>query len=233
LTKRLRRIGGWIGSAILLAVIVLAIVYRPDRVAKAAAGWTAHSLCAAVFTAGLDPDATFRELVQPMFPIPGMGRLIRYRVDHSRSSVIASFAGVEHATARFTTGYGCRLEYPEDLPSPPPRPLQTMSQVDAFAPSTIVVPTDPTISAAMDRVFTERPEEPIKDVKAIVVVKNDHVIAERYAPSFGIDTPLLSNSVAKSFTAMSPWNLTGEEFSLVHPMSTRQRVRSPVSACST
>jgi hypothetical protein len=186
------------GSAILLAALVLAIVYRPDRVFKAAAGLTAHNLCAAVFTAGLDPDTTFRELMQPM--IPHLGLLITYRVDRPGNSVTATFAGVVHATARFTSGYGCRIEYPEDQPPPPPRPLQTNSQVDGFAPSIIVTPTDPTIVAAMNRVFSERPDEPIKDVKAVVVVKKDHVIAERYAIGFGIDTPLLSYSVAKSFT---------------------------------
>jgi CubicO group peptidase (beta-lactamase class C family) len=193
-----KRISRWIGFAILLAAIVLIIVYRPDRVAKAAAGLTAHNLCAATFTAGLDPDATFRELVQPM--IPRMGRLIWYRVDRPGSSVTASFAGAAHATARFTTGYGCRLEYPEDLPPPRPRPLSPRFLLDNFAPPTTVAPTDPTIASAMDRVFSERPDEPIKDVKALVVVKNGHVIAERYSPGFGIDTPLLSYSVAKSFT---------------------------------
>lgn len=193
-----KRIGRCIGFAIFLAAIVLIILYRPDRVAKAAAGLTAHNLCAAVFIAGLNPDATFRELVQPM--IPRLGRFIGYRVDRSGSSVTASFAEVVHATARFTTGYGCRLEHPEDLPSPSPRPLSAMSMPDAFAPPTIVATTDPTITTAIDRVFSERPEEPIKDVKAIVVVKNDHVIAERYAPGYGISTPLLSYSVAKSFT---------------------------------
>src|SRR5215470_18736852 len=149
--KRPKRIGRWIGSVILLPLIVLAIVYRPDRFAKAAAGWTAHSLCAAVFTQGLDPDATFRNMVRPMIPMPGMGHLIGYRVDRSGSSVNASFAGVVHATAQFTTGYGCRLEYPDDLPSPSARSLQTTSQADTFAPSTIVAPTDSTIAAAMDR----------------------------------------------------------------------------------
>jgi CubicO group peptidase (beta-lactamase class C family) len=177
---------------------MLLIVYRPDRVLKAGAGWTAHNICAAVFTSGLDPDATFRELVYPS--IPRMGRLMWYRVDRSANSVTASFAGVVDAAARFTPGYGCRLEYPEDLPAPSPRPLETVIPMDGFAPSTIVTPTDPTIMAAMDRVFSERSDEPIKDVKAVVVVKNNRVIAERYAPGFGIDTPLLSNSVAKSFS---------------------------------
>jgi CubicO group peptidase (beta-lactamase class C family) len=52
----------------------------------------------------------------------------------------------------------------------------------------------------MDRAFSENPTEPMKNVKAVVLVKDGHVIAERYAPGYSIDTPLLSYSVAKSFT---------------------------------
>jgi CubicO group peptidase (beta-lactamase class C family) len=115
-------------------------------------------------------------------------------------SVTASFAGLVHATARFTDGYGCRLECPEDLPSPPPRRVSPRPAEDTFAPPTLVATADPTIGAAMDRVFFEDPKEPTKNVKAVVVVKDNHVIAERYAPGFGIETPLPSYSVAKSFT---------------------------------
>lgn len=193
-----KRIGRWIGLAILLAVIVLIIVYPPDRVAKAGAGLAAHNLCAAVFSSGLNPDGAFRELVQPL--AGGWARFIHYQVDRSGRSVTASFAGLVHATALFTEGYGCRLEYPENLPSPLPRPFAPPATSDAFAPPSMIATTDPTIAAAMDRVFSENPKEPTKDVKAVVIVKDDQVIAERYAPGFGIDTPLLSYSVAKSFT---------------------------------
>lgn len=102
LSKRLRRIGGWIGCGILLGVILLTAVYPPSRVAKAGAGLTAHNLCAAVFTSGLNADAAFRELVQPL--AGGWSRFIRYRVDQSGRNVTASFAGLVHATARFTDG---------------------------------------------------------------------------------------------------------------------------------
>lgn len=111
----------------------------------------------------------------------------------------ASFAGLVRATASFPDGYGGRLEYPENFPSPQPRPPSPIPPANAFAPPTVVATTDPTIAAALDRVFSENPREPIEDVKAVVVVKHDHVMAERYAPGFGIDTPLLSYLVAKSF----------------------------------
>jgi CubicO group peptidase (beta-lactamase class C family) len=195
--QKLQRIGGWISIGILLVAIVLVFEYRPDRAARVAAGLTAHNLCAAAFTSGINPDVAFRETVMPM--TGGWARFIHYRFDHPRRSVTASFAGVVHATARFTEGYGCRLEYPENLPSPPPRPFPPATP-DAFAPASVVAPTDPAIAAAMDRVFSENPKEPLKDVTAVVVVKDDHLIAERYAPGYTIKTPLISYSVAKSFT---------------------------------
>jgi CubicO group peptidase (beta-lactamase class C family) len=196
--QKLKRIGGWISFAILLVAILLVLVFRPDRAAKAGAGLAAHNLCGAAFTSGLDPDAAFRESVIPL--TGGWARFIRYRIDHPGRSVTASFAGVVHATAYFTEGYGCRLEYPENLPAPPPRSFSPAATADTFVPATVVVTTDPTIAAAIDRVFSEHPKEPTKNVKAVVVVKDDHLIAERYAPGYTIKTPLLSYSVAKSFT---------------------------------
>jgi CubicO group peptidase (beta-lactamase class C family) len=61
-------------------------------------------------------------------------------------------------------------------------------------------PSDPRIAAALDRVFAEDRAQPVKNVKAVVIVKDNRVVAERYAPGFGFDTPLLSYSVAKSVT---------------------------------
>jgi CubicO group peptidase (beta-lactamase class C family) len=63
-----------------------------------------------------------------------------------------------------------------------------------------VLASNPRIKAAIDRVFDEDPKNPVKDVKALVVVKDGRVVGERYAPGFGVDTPLLGYSVAKSFT---------------------------------
>jgi CubicO group peptidase (beta-lactamase class C family) len=48
--------------------------------------------------------------------------------------------------------------------------------------------------------FTEQPAQRPRFVKAIVIVKDGRVVAERYAQGFTLDTPLLSYSVAKSFT---------------------------------
>jgi hypothetical protein len=61
----------------------------------------------------------------------------------------------------------------------------------------IVEPSDPRLVRALDRLFAEQGGAALRRVKAVVVVKDGHVIAERYAPGIGIDTPLLGYSVSK------------------------------------
>src|SRR5215469_11916575 len=187
------------GAAILVASVAAVLIFRPGRAAQVGAGMAAHNVCSATFVAGLDPQATFKELVQPIIGST-LGGLASYRVDRAHRSVEATFAGLFHAKADFTPGYGCRLEFADTPPPPAARALLPAPADDGFAPAGQVTSTDPTITAAIDRVFDEHAGEPIKDVKAVVIVKNGHVIAERYAPGFDTNTPLLSYSVAKSFT---------------------------------
>jgi CubicO group peptidase (beta-lactamase class C family) len=193
-----KRIGWWSAAGGLVIAAAALLLLRPDRAAQVGAGLTAHNLCSAVFVAGLDPDATYRELVQPMLGVAA--RWASYRIDHAGQSVTASLAGLGHSRAHFTQGYGCRLEYPRSLSPPAPRPILPGPAPDAFAPAGQVVSTDAVIAAAIAQAFTEHAEKPSKHVKAVVIVKDGHVVAERYAPGFTLDTPLLSYSVAKSFT---------------------------------
>ncbi|GAB2577961.1 serine hydrolase [Dyella jejuensis] len=184
---------------VLVALVSALAIYRPDRAGRVGAGMAAHNLCSAVFVAGLDPDATLKQLVQPIIGAP-LGQFVHYRVDRAERSVETSFLGIFHARADFTPGYGCRLAYAHTPPAPPPRPLLPAPVLDGFAPAAAVISRDPAINAALNQVFDEHAGQPIKDVKAVVVVKNGRVIAERYAQGFGVDTPLLSYSAAKSFT---------------------------------
>lgn len=189
----------WIGSMLLIAVVAAAVIYRPDQGARIGAGVAAHNLCSAVFVAGLDPEATFNELVKPIIGRP-FDAMVHYRVDRTNKSVETNFAHLFHARAAFTPGYGCRLEFEHTPPAPAARTLLPAPAEDGFAPSDPVTSRDSAINAALDQVFNEHPGQSIKDVKAVVIVKDGHVVAERYARGFGVDTPLLSYSVAKSFT---------------------------------
>src|SRR5271167_408823 len=189
----------WILFAGIVLIIGTAAWRRPDRALNVASVLTAHNLCSAAFIAALDRQATADELVKPL--LPGLlSPLLRFHVDPARKTVDASVAGLAPMHAAFTSGYGCRLVLDPHYQGPMAASPRAASPEDAFAPPTAVVAADPAISAALTREFTEQSSQHQRFVKAIVIVKDGRVVAERYAPGFSVDTPLLSYSVAKSVT---------------------------------
>src|SRR5580698_667621 len=195
----MKRVSLWALSMVVLIAISSAAYWRPDRALQVASGLMAHNVCSATFISSLDPEATATELVKPM--LPGfVGPLFRVHVDRERQVVEASVAGLEVMRAGFAPGYGCRLLLDPRYKDPAPPIPRAASPPDSFAPPTPVDTPDPRIRSALELEFTEQPSAPPRYVKAIVVVKNGRVIAERYAPGFTLDTPVLSYSVAKSFT---------------------------------
>jgi CubicO group peptidase (beta-lactamase class C family) len=68
---------------------------------------------------------------------------------------------------------------------------------DIAGPS-IVAPQTPQLAAALDRAFAEPDKSTPRHTRAVVVMKDGRVVAERYADGIGIDTPLLGFSATKS-----------------------------------
>jgi CubicO group peptidase (beta-lactamase class C family) len=192
-----RRVAGSAVLAVLLGLLVALLLMRPDRALRTAAGLTAHNLCAAAFTQGVDVDATFREFVHPMASVAAP--FLHYHVDRSAQAVTASVLGFFSMRAVFTEGFGCRLVMDPRYRSPAPLAKAPHSAPDDFAPPSVAPTADAGVEATIDHLFTEPPGHH-RLVKALVIVKDGRVVAERYAPGFGVDTPLLSYSVAKSFT---------------------------------
>ena len=64
----------------------------------------------------------------------------------------------------------------------------------------VVEPDRPALKQALDRVFAEKAAPPYRNTKAVVVVHDGRVIAERYAPGYGIDTQVIGWSATKSVT---------------------------------
>lgn len=89
--------------------------------------------------------------------------------------------------------------------SDPPLPKDLLGGAPVAPPSLpeiaepdVVTPADPALQAAVDRAFAEPSRSAERLTKAVVVVRDGRVIAERYAPGYGIDTPQLSFSMAKT-----------------------------------
>jgi len=102
------------GVALLVFFGVAETVYRPDKAARVAAGMTAHTLCSAKYVSGLNPAKVFDEHVRLV--LGPTAKLIGYSEDVGKHSITSSVAGLLSVTAKFTPGYGCRVEYPENEP---------------------------------------------------------------------------------------------------------------------
>jgi len=191
------------GVLIAAVLAVPGVIYRPDHAIHAATGSVADALCAKTFVSGLDPQASFAEIMER----PGIRRLrfaMRYRIDRTARTVDVSMAGLLATRAVSHEGLGCvrvqgarepyvlRIDL-EALKKPKAPPL-----LPEIAGPAVVDPSDPALKAALDHVFEEPAGPPFRRTKAVVVVRDGRVIAERYAPGIGIDTPLPSFSMTKS-----------------------------------
>jgi CubicO group peptidase (beta-lactamase class C family) len=67
-----------------------------------------------------------------------------------------------------------------------------------IAGAAIVEPSDPALKAALDHAFEEPATPPFRRTRAVVVVHDGSVIAERYADGIGVETQLPGFSMTKS-----------------------------------
>ncbi len=84
--------GALISTAILVAMVAAAAIFRPDRAIRVATGYVAHNVCSKSFVSGLDPQTVFAEATDRA----GIRRLswgLRYRLDRTAQTVDASLAG--------------------------------------------------------------------------------------------------------------------------------------------
>ncbi len=169
---------------------------RPDRALAVAPALVSHQLCSAVFVAGLEPDRYFREALVP--DLSFLKPLERHSIDRAKGEVTASL-GPFKATAVHRGAEGCliaqgKVAPPVILPAPAPALLPPI------AGDAVVTPTDPALIAALDRAFAEPDVGPRDFTKAVVILKDGKVVAERYAAGIGPDTPLHGWSMTKSVT---------------------------------
>jgi CubicO group peptidase (beta-lactamase class C family) len=185
-------------TATLSALAVTAV--RARDVPKVATGFIANVLCSETFVSGLDPEPNLRETIAAM---PGAGLLgwaMDVRVDRARRDVSVSLLGLGRSHAVYRGALGCYLDHGDavtDLAAPPAETPRTPLLPD-IAGAEIVAPQSPALAAALDRAFAEPDAPPFRHTRAVVIVKDGRIVAERYADGIGIDTPLLGFSATKS-----------------------------------
>lgn len=151
-----------------------------------------QTLCGEAWVAGLDPERVFREEIAPRPELQRLLKHARYRIDVQRKQVTTTWRGHFTAVATFHPGYGCSLGG-SSFPSPP-RDIEA-GAVPLELP---VAPPNLKLEAALDRAFAEPARPQYRQVRAIVIMRDGQIVAERYAPGISADTPLLGYSVSKS-----------------------------------
>jgi CubicO group peptidase (beta-lactamase class C family) len=173
---------------------------RARDVPKVATGFVASVVCTETFVSGLDPDRVFAETTSAM---PGAGLIswaLDYRVDRARKDVTVTLFGLGRSHAAYRgEGLGCYLDHGSAVADIALAPSEAKPAVlPDIAGRAIVEPQVPQLAAALDRAFAEPDRSTPRNTRAIVVLKDGRVVAERYADGIGIDTPLLGFSATKS-----------------------------------
>jgi CubicO group peptidase (beta-lactamase class C family) len=184
----------------LCGVLALTAVRAHDA-PRIATGFLAHTLCSETFVSGLDPDQVFSETTAAM---PGVGLIawaFDYRIDRKARQVTATLFGGGQSRAVYRGGLGCYLAHGEqavDASLPPAANDVQRALLPEIAGPSPVEPANPDLKLALDRAFAEPERAPFRHTKAVVVLRDGHVLAERYAPGYGIETPILGYSSTKS-----------------------------------
>ncbi|WP_374574574.1 serine hydrolase [Phenylobacterium sp.] len=158
-----------------------------------------HELCSTAFISEVDPERFYDEELAPQ--VAPIAALLRHHVDYDARTASASLAGRAESRAIYHDGLGCIVDQgvtPPPVPALAPEPPAGPPLLEAGA--AVAEPADPALKAALDQAFAEPPKGPRRNTHAVVVVKDGRVIAERYAPGYGVMTRLHGWSMTKSAT---------------------------------
>ncbi len=186
----------WSTAAVIVAGVAFAIA-KVDAMVGVGAGYMAKVACSEIFLAKRDPAAVLSGEFHNISPV--LDR-IRLRIDSNRKIVSGSGFGFGRAKAIFRDGYGCTLVRggaPEALPTLGPVADKALADARAETSAAQSTVDYAAIDAALDRAFADEKAA----TRAILVVRDGTIIAERYAEGFSAESPFLSWSMGKSVTA--------------------------------
>lgn len=182
-------------SLAVLATLLGWALWRLQPAFAVATGLTSHELCDGVFVADQAPQVVFRTNLAPRQGYHWIAWAIRYRVDYAQASVTSSLLGAYTAKAVYRKSFGCLVLHG----APPVTQSAIVSPAEPallppLAGRNVVAPQNAKLRVALDAAF----DAPQRRTEAVVVVHDGHIIAERYAPGFGVQTPLIGYSATKS-----------------------------------
>ena len=194
------------GLALLVILVAIGgatwLSISPPELLKVGNGYAAKIVCSNVFIAGRDPDAVLYDDVQA--PGNPLLRLMRVEVDHDSGRVTSRFMGLfAPSYALYRGALGCTSvpdgDFDAAARAAPLLPASRVGENDAVWPDGEGV--DP--AAVNTRVSTVLTDAKLAGpaMRAMVVVQDGRIIAERYGPGFSASTPLVGWSMTKTVNA--------------------------------
>ena len=210
--------GRWVKRIVLWAGIFLVLLlvgagwYLSDTL-PISSGHAAKTICSNVFISGRDAENVFKKDIAPLH---FLFAITDFKVDPKTKSVIADAFGFAKLRAIYRDGCGCTIlrgiaedEFKQQeigyIPPPQfftgqrsklPWPAGDHGPVDSLPPGIDAVMLDKAMAAA----FAEPNPQIPRKTRAVVIVYDGKLIAERYAPGFDLNTPQLGWSMSKSVT---------------------------------
>ena len=190
------RVVGRVLAVVLVLVVVGAVagyVYARPLV-RTGTGYAAHNACAVTFVAGRDdPDADLP-------PNPLVPYLTGYVNRGGRSATSATLWLLSKQRAYYTPGFGCTVA--SERPPVPVRATKVANDPNPLSDAPAPEP-DEAVDAAVAKAFGDDLGPAAKErlgTRAVVVLQDGKILAERYADGFDARTPQLGWSMGKSVT---------------------------------
>ena len=197
----------WLMLAAIAAAGLVVGGWHVYRVALVGTGFSAEILCGGVFVSGRAPDDVGAEdLSGPGYELL---RFFRRTVERETKRVTASFYGLAAQTAIHRDGLGCtlidgrseealRAEAPALTASPPADPEALWPEGERVDLTALTEGVDKAaLDAALEAAFAEPDHAHPRNTRTLVVVHRGRIVAERYAPGFGVAMPLVGWSMTK------------------------------------
>jgi len=201
----------------IVGVIVIAVGigagWFAGKTGPIGSGFVAKYICSSTFISGRDPETVFIEDVKPANPLASFAS---YAIDREGRSVTGSCYGMFDLKAIYREGCGCSLVIdttekkmraqklvPPGFSEHRPKRRQALSWPagDGAIEASQVEGIDMArLEIAIDTAFAEPSPDNPRKTRAVVVVHDGRLIAERYAPGFHKDMPILGWSMSKSVT---------------------------------
>ncbi len=193
------------GVFLVLAAVIAGVFFLTPAGAFAVnapavgAGYAAELMCGGVFVMGREPAQVLSDDILPVNP------LLKYasvEVDRAKDTVTASLFHLARSTALYRPGLGCTLAGKEGVAALEKQAegIVPMEMRDRAAPwpagDQVQTQESPALSRALDDAFADG-----TGGRALLVVQDGRLVAERYAPGFSKDTRFLGWSMAKSVTS--------------------------------